>query len=448
MPSRNVELHAKYGPIVRIGPNHVSLSDPEALRAIYSTKSVFTKTAFYTLAQSTYEGKTLQNLFSTSDIKYHASLKRATARIYSMTALTELEPHVDVCVDLFVSRIKQIMTPNPVALDVSAWVQYFAFDVLGEVNFSRRLGFLETGSDVDGMIHVADEMLRYVSLVGQMPSLDKLLLGNPILALVSRNSEESNQVLQFALKMIHERQQSSEKHNDILSRLLETHEASPEKLSFREIIAVTSINIIAGHDTLAINLRSVLYYLCRNPNPYRTLRDEIDEAVNAGKINSKPVTYAEAISLPYLSAVVSESMRIHPTTGFILERHVPEGGAILCGIDLPANTIVGVNAWAIQRNKDIFGEDVDEFRPERWIESPPEQIKEMQRNLFVFGAGARGCLGRNIALMQILKLIAELFRHFDIELADPNKRWHVEGTWITKQTGMDMVFLDRRTRES
>ena len=76
-------------------------------------------------------------------------------------------------------------------------------------------------------------------------------------------------------------------------------------------------------------------------------------------------------------------MRIHPSTGFILERLVPQGGVDLCHVHLPENTVVGVNAWVIHRNRAIFGTDVDVFRPERWIDSDPEMIKEMHRSLFV-----------------------------------------------------------------
>ncbi len=76
-------------------------------------------------------------------------------------------------------------------------------------------------------------------------------------------------------------------------------------------------------------------------------------------------------------------MRIHPSTGFILERLVPAGGVDLCGVHLPEDTVVGVNAWVIQRNRAVFGPDGDVFRPERWIDGQPEKIKEMHRCLFV-----------------------------------------------------------------
>ncbi len=82
------------------------------------------------------------------------------------------------------------------------------------------------------------------------------------------------------------------------------------------------------------------------------------------------------------SAVINEAFRIHPPVGLILGRHVPVGGETISGIHLPEGTVVGINAWVLHQNKTIFGEDADRFRPERWVESDPEQLKEMRRNLF------------------------------------------------------------------
>lgn len=84
----------------------------------------------------------------------------------------------------------------------------------------------------------------------------------------------------------------------------------------------------------------------------------------------------------FRSAVINEALRIHPSTGLILERYVPRGGIEIHGTYLAENTIIGVNCWVINRNKDIFGEDVESFRPERWIDSAPKAVQKMRLNLF------------------------------------------------------------------
>lgn len=83
--------------------------------------------------------------------------------------------------------------------------------------------------------------------------------------------------------------------------------------------------------------------------------------------------------------MIQETLRIHPNTGTILERKVPREGAVIDDCQLPGGTIVGVNAWVLHRKKSIFGEDVDVFRPERWLEATEEKRLEMNRHLFTVG---------------------------------------------------------------
>ena len=90
----------------------------------------------------------------------------------------------------------------------------------------------------------------------------------------------------------------------------------------------------AGSDTTAIALRAVVYFLLQNPTKLEKLRSEIAEMEAVGQL-SNPVTYKEAIAMPYLQAVLKEAMRLHPSTGFTMGRVVPEGGVILLGHRLP-----------------------------------------------------------------------------------------------------------------
>lgn len=85
--------------------------------------------------------------------------------------------------------------------------------------------------------------------------------------------------------------------------------------------------------------------------------------------------------IPNRSAVINEALRIHPSTGTIFERLVPSGGVELHGVYIPEGTVIGINAWVINRDKEIFGEDADRFRPERWIDVPPEKEQIMRRNM-------------------------------------------------------------------
>lgn len=111
-----------------------------------------------------------------------------------MTSLADLEPYVQNVIQLFLRRIDEVSEGGEKPFDIGAWVQYFAFDALGEVNFSEQLGFLETGTDVGNSIATIDGLLKYLSIIGQAPWLHKFLLGNPLLHRFVPFFETSNEV--------------------------------------------------------------------------------------------------------------------------------------------------------------------------------------------------------------------------------------------------------------
>jgi len=122
---------------------------------------------------------------------------------------------------------------------------------------------------------------------------------------------------------------------DFLSKLLRLHADNPEKVSMTDVFMTCMTNIGAGSDTTGLSLSAVLYYLCKNPDAMRKLREEIDELTEKGEI-SDPVTFAQAQKMPYLQAVLKEALRMHPATGLPLGRVVPEGGAVIAGKMFPA----------------------------------------------------------------------------------------------------------------
>lgn len=398
--------------------------------------------------------KLRMNLFSTRDEGFHRDQKRPVASSYNMSSLLELEPAVDSCTQLFVSKLGQSADRKD-AVDLGTWLQYYAFDVVGEITFSKKLGFLEEGRDIDWIMQTIQGRLVYASLCGQVPEIHTLLLGNPLLPLLMPSLETWNQILQFTLKAMNPRlplQKNGELEGDrkeggkdMLSRWTEIHNSTPDKLSMTDIIVHASTNVFAGSDTTAIALRAVLYFIMRQPEVEAKLRDEVYGAESDQKL-SDPVSYRESIAhLPYLGAVLKEAMRLHPSVGMILEREVPREGMSACGQDIPGGTTVGINAWVLHRNEEVFPAP-DQFIPERWIESSPDALKEMEKSFFTFGAGSRTCIGKNISLMEMHKIIPQLLREFEIRLHDPDKDWITRNSWFVQQEGLICDLERRRPR--
>jgi hypothetical protein len=115
----------------------------------------------------TKDGYILQGLFSTTDEKYHAKLRRAVANAYAMSTLVQFEPFVDSTTTEFLKQLSQRYADKPdTVCDFSRWLQFYAFDVIGELTFSKRLGFVDHGIDVDNIIRDNERMLGYFAVVG------------------------------------------------------------------------------------------------------------------------------------------------------------------------------------------------------------------------------------------------------------------------------------------
>ncbi|ROV89420.1 hypothetical protein VSDG_08680 [Cytospora chrysosperma] len=379
MPFVNTELHEKLGPLVRIGPNHISASSVEGIQVVHRSKSGFTKSGIYGILQPRFEGSDLHNVFSTQDAEYHAALKRTMGSLYTTTAVSSLEFHLDDCTQLFMSKMNEIIgSAKSGPVDLAAWLQYYAFDSLGAVNFSKKLGFMDSGTDVDGICHLDHDQMMYFAVWGQVTTIEQAWTK---LKHFFTGARKENPLFNFALQLVKDRQASPTESQDMLNSFLALHEANPEKFTIRDVIAAAYINVVTAHDVVAITLRAVVYYLAKNPVMQKKLQKEIDDAVEANRL-SNPSRYSEITAMSYVLAVTNEALRIHPSTGLILERRTPKGGVSLHGRFIPEDTIIGVNCWVVNRDKGIFGEDAHSFRPERWIDSDPKDISRMRTNMF------------------------------------------------------------------
>ena len=167
------------------------------------------------------------------------------------------------------------------------------------------------------------------------------------------------------------------------------------------------IHRVAGSDTTSTGLRATILAIISNPPVYRRLQQEIDSAV-AERIISSPVQDSEARRLTYLQACIYEGLRCHPPLVMPRERVTPPEGDIVCGYRVPGGTIVGFNVWTSQRNE-VYGEDAEIFRPERWLESSTEEARDMRKVWeLIFGHGTTKCLGENVALMMMNKVLPEV----------------------------------------
>ncbi|KAK3394933.1 cytochrome P450-like protein [Podospora didyma] len=464
----HIALHKKHGSVVRLGPNVLSFSDPEALKTIYGLNKGFIKSEFYVVQQSVVKGHSLASLFSTTDNDFHMQFRRCVNSAFAMSALVQYEPFVDNTTKLFLKQTERFYIDTPEPCDFTRWLQFYAFDVIGEITYSKRHGFIEKNEDIDGIVAYLTWLFLYVAPIGQIPILDRLFLKNPIYLKLSQWGfiDSTFPVARFARARMAERmpelqngsstaakekdtllptseKQPLVKSPDLLSKFLAAREARPEFMSDTLVQTMAVSMAFAGSETTAISLSAVFYFLLKNPPALAALRKEIDDAGREGRFSDNEsglVTWHESQTLPYLDACVKEAFRLHPAPGLPMERIVPEGGLEIAGHYVKGGTIVGCSAWVIHRNKDVFGEDVEAFRPERWLVNDEVKVKMMNGTMLQFGMGSRTCIGKNISLLEIYKLVPSMLRRFEIEFDDPNQEWEVVNAWFVKQNNFTTRF--------
>ncbi|KAI0469341.1 cytochrome P450 [Xylaria cf. heliscus] len=450
---RNIELHRKHGAIIRYGPDRYSFSDPEALGTIYGHGTRFAKSSWYD-AWAPPDG---WNLFADRSIQRHANTRRQLQSTYSMTSLVSYEPYVDQCSDVFMQRLSE-MSEAGTSVDMGHWLQCYAFDVIGEITYGKRIGFLDQGADIQEIMHAIETQLVYGVLVGIYARFHRATFAL-VNFLAGKKGAGREYVVRLSRTSIAEEQEKRKTTQTddgeaigaepFLSKFLTKHEQDPEKFTMYHVLAGCTANLAAGSDTTGITLSAILYYLLKHPDCLQKLRREVIEFQEQGLL-SPSFSFKDTQQMPYLQAVIKETLRIHPATGLPMERVVPEGGATISGCFFPAGTIVGVNSWVAHRNTEIFGVDADEFRPERWLMKDEDKLAAMNRQWIPFGVGSRTCIGRHISTLEISKLIPRIIREFDFELADGSagNSWATRNYWFVKPQGFNVKVscLDPKLR--
>jgi cytochrome P450 len=178
--------------------------------------------------------------------------------------------------------------------------------------------------------------------------------------------------------------------------------------------------ILAGSDTTAGAIRGTLLHIISNPRVYAKLQKEVDEAIHDGRAPSENtlISFTQTKKLPYLQAVIREGMRIWVPVAALLAKDVPSQGDTIdvdgTPVFLPGGTSIGYSAHSMFRRRDIFGEDSDVFRPERWFEEDAIKLEKMvETSELIFGHGKWKCLGKPVAQIEIGKVIFEVRNAFE-----------------------------------
>lgn len=217
---QHIQLHKRFGPVVRIGPNTVSLADVESISHVYGTTKPYRKSEFYAAFDA---APGMPTIFSTRDDATHKIMSRQLGTAYSVSSVREMETLNDECTGILLERLSEEASAKD-HINLGEYLHWYASDVITSITFSNKLGCLDKGEDVDGLNDAIFQRMRYLSAVAQMPTLHRLLASRLIAPLVAR-FDKTGKLLAFAMSQMSrfDRDPSKPAHTqrDILERLKE-----------------------------------------------------------------------------------------------------------------------------------------------------------------------------------------------------------------------------------
>lgn len=366
------DLHKRYGPVLRVGPDDVDIADGAAVEPIYLDRGGFQKSRAY--AKFDIDGH--PTIFSTLTTAERANRAKAVVPLFSTASIRSSGDVLARVVDDFVARLqREAKTGRPV--NVLNLTRSMAVDAVSSYLFQQNYGGIAENTSemsasafVDAYVGVG----AFFNIPGRIG--DMVMHVFDYLTANEHTAKSFKAVDDYVHRLI-----CSAAPGSYPSRLLERSVARDQTtIECKDLI-------FAGSDSTGMNTATILWYLSRDPERYARLRQEVLERKSKGE---------DVAAGPYLRGVVREGLRLSWANPIRLPRVVPEGGWSFQGYYFPPGTNVGVSSWELHQDERVFPE-ADKFLPERWL-NPTD---EMLRNFFAFGKGNRACIAQNLGSAEL-----------------------------------------------
>ncbi|RAK81743.1 cytochrome P450 [Aspergillus fijiensis CBS 313.89] len=213
-----------------------------------------------------------------------------------------------------------------------------------------------------------------------------------------------------------------------------------ENLSDKEFRDNLMVLYVAGQENPQLLMISTLYLLAQHPDVQSRLRDEI----RSSGLTTISATHQDWTRLPYLTAIILESLRLFPPISQLINRRVAQTTQLGHEIELPEGMYVGYHSYATNRDEEAWGSSAHEFQPTRWGTTDQEIMRTYRRakaraNFISFHGGARACLGEKFAMLQMRILLVGLLDKLI---------WRLDESWVPRMVpagplhprGLRLVF--------
>ncbi|KAF6762853.1 benzoate 4-monooxygenase cytochrome P450 [Ephemerocybe angulata] len=401
------KLHEAYGDVVRVGPNELHFNDYRVYHKIFSISGQFTKDpSFYScfgVGMST---------FGLMDPEQARLSRELMSTYFSRRAVLQLESVIQSKVDKLIQLLSSRENPS----DMFYAFRCATMDIITTYCFQSPLGCLDSNNfkaplltDIQTAVSLLWTMKSFPWIIPVIPFLPTYLGGR-----LQEQCQAFLNVQSFVNTAISVVQQNAALQDTrkvpqgiagVFDCLLERFPSLGAARLFHEGLSL----IQAGSDPVANTCIVGFFHVLKNPSIHSRLKKELQAAFPGP--NAKP-GWTELERIPYLTAILKESLRM--SHGFVspLPRVVGPLGAELAGHQIPPKTIVSISAVSVHNHRDLFPEP-HRFRPERWLES-----KDLSQHLVAFSKGPRMCLGLNMAWAELYAFFGTMFLKLDMVLVD------------------------------
>jgi len=404
------KMHEQYGPVVRISPNEVHLSDSENYDKIYNVGGAYYKDPIYYGAwgRDTF-------IFTIVHNDVHRRRRAPFNPFFSRKNVLETESVVQDKVNRLCRRVREAIAGDK-PINLHAGFRAVSMGVITEYAFDNCGDSLEKdnfGAEWSDSIREAGHMFWFLH---QFPFMTPVLLGMPqwltlllspqtgaVTETQNRSHDEVRKVMSDVKNGI------KPKRTTILHEILDPNATEDNVVPDESTLVQEAFGLVtAAADNTGNALTIAAYNVVANPEIYDKLKKELRQAFPDPNAELK---YVALEKLPYLTGVVKEGLRLSFGVIGRLPRVVPPGpGATFNGHYLVPGTVLSMSSWMMHRDPKVFP-DPDKFEPARWLD--PVNARKCEKNLVAFGRGSRICLGLTLAYAEIYCTLGTFFRRFE-----------------------------------
>ncbi|KAL0062613.1 hypothetical protein AAF712_010547 [Marasmius tenuissimus] len=412
-------LHDQYGPIVRTGPNDISVIDSESVKSVLGSEGLG-KGPGYLNFKISHQPYPLIAM-PTGDAR--TDRRRVWSRGFTSESIKEYQ---HIIVDKATQLADGLNGRINSEVDLGQWLGFFAF--------GGGSGTLKDGKDTDGALEVLRKGVGISQIMTQVPWLSHFVRFIPA---ISRNEIR---LRDFSVNWCTRRIQNGAEKKDLWYHL--TDEAGHEKVKPTSAVVASdsALAIVAGSDTTSTAMTNLFWCLMAHPTVYKQLQEEVDREYPAGI--DPLVDTSRFGNMKFLNACLNESLRLFPPVPTNGPRVVTEGsgGRVISGHFIPEGTQVLVPPYVVHRSPENFSPSPDAFVPHRWVSDTRDARERIQRaDAFIpFSYGPTNCVGKNLARLEILMVVTMLVQKFQFEFAKAFD-WK---EWPNKQTDVLIILSE------